>query len=325
MCATVPHFSPLRNTFDPFFPTSWGTTPPHASGRSGRVGDDRGSRPAEGRRGGAGTTGGARRRRGEAAAGTAPRHGRGGGGRVGTAWGGRPAAGGGARSGYCLGTTILWPTTSVLPVEVGIQRLELGGRGVEAVGDARQRVAGLDHVLLGDGDRGLGGLDGRGGRGWAEPLMTPELTTMPMRAMTATRNTTGAAMRATVRGVPEPAGRARAGPRRALGRAARRALRAARPGGALNESTTGAGGSGSGSANGRRPAGRRCRPHGFEAPQGGVGVARSAGGAGSAAGGAPSADAAARAASPLLWCLVGHRLSWRSLRIDSAAAAAALR
>ena len=72
----------------------------------------------------------------------------------------------------------------------------------------------------------------------------------------------------------------------------------------------------------RRP--QRRRAHRLQAPQGGVRVVRarrSRAGRGRRAvrGRRP------RTASPLLWCLVGHRVSWRSLRIDSAAAAAALR
>ena len=77
--------------------------------------------------------------------------------------------------------------------------------------------------------------------------MTPELTTMPTRAITATRNTTGAAMRAAIREEREPAadrgGRAR-GARLAplTGRGGRLG------GGSMNGSTTGSRGSGAGPA-----------------------------------------------------------------------------
>ena len=77
-------------------------------------------------------------------------------------------------------------------------------------------------------------------------LITPDWTTMPMSAITAMRNTTGKAMRATMRvGLGPAAGRVRERGARwddPMGRCGRLV------GGALKESTTGTGGSGAASS-----------------------------------------------------------------------------
>ena len=317
MCATVPHFSPLRNTFGPFFPTSWGTTPPRAS---------------------AGRTAEARRRHGQgyrrASAASAGR-------RPAAETAGRVAAGGGdgwawergragrrrtpAPSGYCLGTTILCPTTRVLLPQIRVERLELGMVVVsKRLGDARERVAGLaprtSWSTRGREPLALVALAVGVVRSARPELITPDWTTMPMRAITATRKTIGSRdARHDARrnwGLPRDGVRER-GARwdEPMGRCGRLV------GGRAERVDDGRRRQRRDVERGRRSASaepidssRRRAASGSSTP---AGSGRRAG--------APSGRRGARTASPLVWCLVGHRLSWRSLRIDSAAAAAALR
>jgi hypothetical protein len=81
-----------------------------------------------------------------------------------------------------------------------------------------------------------------------ESPITPELTTMPTRAITATRNTTGTAMRAAMRVERDPAGRGRGALDVFLDEPMGRWERGG--GGVPKESMTGAGGNGPRSAGG---------------------------------------------------------------------------
>ncbi len=246
----------------------------------------------------------------------------------GDVWGMRAAPAGvraPAPSAYWRGTTSRWPTTTVLPLISGLSARISLVVVPNRCGDAREGVAAPHHVLLGHGGRGalagLGRLDRRCRRrrvgahhaGLHHDADEGDDRDEEDDGRRDARHHAGGARAARGTG-------ARTGARRALGpahgaRLARRGRAAVRVDDRRRRHRREAG----------RFGGRARRAHGLQAPQSRVRILRAARRSRAGRRRRVVRGRRPRTASTLLWCLVGHRVSWRSLRIDSAAAAAALR